>query len=575
MQKRFTTKSLTSIFILIAVATIDTLASVSLTVPAKFYHVDEKKDLILVNQNIRDINTNGEGNINEIVLDKKYSFIEPIASLSTNSSYRVKFEEQVYSLYFTQLPVIEIGAKKEIVDSPSVYAGFSMSEQTGVVTESAIDIEIRGAFSQTFPKKSYEIGFLTDTITAEDRDVRLLQMRTDNKWNLQAMYNEPLRIRSKISNELWQNIHQIYYKDKEPEAKNGIEMVYVELFVNKEYKGVYALSERVDRKQLKLKKYSNGIKGELYKGDNWGGAVTFTALPPFDNKNLLWGGFEYKHPEEETDWSKIYAFVDFVKNSPSEEFYRDYQKKFSFNNAVDYFIFLNLSRAADNTGKNIYIAKYKTDDPYYYVPWDLDGVFGTDWQGWDINVTNDILSNGFYDRLMQDRSVNGFRFALNRRWAELRATVITEEFIMSKFRRDYDYLLNNNVYERERITWNAFEQNEAQLTYINTWLKNRLEYLDVAFGNVLVSSDVVLSTSTKEADAVFQIYPNPASDYLTVTFDSMPSELIIQDLNGKVVLKSSLIGKTNKIAVHTLRKGLYVATVKSDKNIRTQKLLVQ
>ncbi|GAB2465871.1 hypothetical protein GCM10011375_33710 [Hymenobacter qilianensis] len=574
MQKPFTPKSIIIIFSLIILAIVDTLAGVTLTVPTEFYHIDDKKDLILVNRNINDIDTDGEGNISEIVLNKKYSFITPVTTLSTANSYRVRFEESTYTLYFTQLPVIQIGVKKEIMDSPSIYAGFTMSELTGAVTESAIDIETRGAFSQTFPKKSYEIGFLTDTVTAESRDMRLLQMRTDNKWNLQAMYNEPLRIRSKVSNELWQNIHQIYYKDKEPEAKNGIDIVYVELFINEEYKGVYALSERVDRKQLKLKKYSNGVKGELYKGDNWGGAVTFTALPPFDNTSLLWGGFEYKHPEEETDWSRIYDFANFVKNSPNEEFYRDYQKKFHLNNAVDYFIFLNLSRAIDNTGKNVYIAKYKTDDPYYYVPWDLDGVFGTNWQGWDVNITNDILSNGFYDRLMQDRSANGFRATVNRRWAELRSSIITEEFILTKFKKNHDYLLNNNVYERENKAWSAFERDEAQLTYISTWLKNRLNYLDVAFGSALVTSDVVLSTTNNQTNASFDLYPNPASDYLIITSSAMAFELIIQDLNGKVVLKSSFSGKTNKIAIHQIKKGLYIATVKSDKNIKTQKLLI-
>jgi spore coat protein CotH len=351
-------------------------------------------------------------------------------------------------------------------------------------------------------------------------------------------------------------------------------MAYVEVFINDEYKGVYALSERVDRKQLKLKKYSNGIKGELYKGDEWGGAVTFTSLPPFDNTSLKWDGFEYKHPEEKIDWTNIYNFVNFVKNSSNEEFYRDYQKKFDLNNAVDYFIFLNLLRAADNTGKNIYIAKYKTDDPYYYVPWDLDGVFGTDWQGWNINVTNDILSNGFYARLMQDRSANGFRFALNRRWAELRSSVITEDFILAKFRKNHDYLLNNKVYERERLTWSAFERSDDQLTYISTWLKNRLEYLDVAFGSELVTTDVVLHTSSKQPDLTFQLYPNPATDYLTIDFAPKPFELIIQDLNGKVMLKTSLSGKINKVAIHNLKKGMYIATIKSDDLSKTRKLLI-
>ena len=71
----------------------------------------------------------------------------------------------------------------------------------------------------------------------------------------------------------------------------------VELVINNEYRGVYTLSERVDRKQLKLRKYENGsIRGELYKGVGWG-ASTNTSLPEYDNKKILWGGQENKYPD--------------------------------------------------------------------------------------------------------------------------------------------------------------------------------------------------------------------------------------------------------------------------------------
>jgi hypothetical protein len=437
-----------------------------------------------------------------------------------------------------------------------------------------VGIEVRGSFSQSFPKKSYELSFWSDKTGKESRDVRFLQMRTDNKWNLQAMYNEPLRLRSKVSNELWQDIHQIYYKDKEPDAKNGIDMAYVEVFINNHYKGLYALSERVDRKQLKLKKYSNGIKGELYKGSYWDDAVIFNSAPPFNNASETWSGFEYKHPEEEINWSNLYSFVNFVTKSTDQEFNRDYKKWFRLDNAVDYYIFLNLLRAGDNYGKNLYIAKYKTDDPYFYVPWDLDGVFGTDWSGQNVNATDGILTNGFYARMMQDRSPTGFRAALNKRWAELRATVITEDFILSKFNSNHELLLNNNVYEREHAAWSAYTHEESQLTYIGIWLKYRLEFLDVAFGKELLPSDVVLSTQDAQNEVSLQLYPNPAKDYFTVTFDSGAYDLIIQDINGKVVTKYSLSGKVNKLPLHGMKKGMYVVTVKNDKTFKKQKLIV-
>ena len=55
-------------------------------------------------------------------------------------------------------------------------------------------------------------------------------------------------------------------------------MKYAEVFINNNYRGVYCVTELIDRKQLQLKKFelNNGnfrIRGELYK----------TATDPAEN----------------------------------------------------------------------------------------------------------------------------------------------------------------------------------------------------------------------------------------------------------------------------------------------------
>ncbi|GGE93415.1 CotH kinase family protein [Hymenobacter cavernae] len=561
---------LASLVFALVCATTKATAGDTITVAPSFYHIDKAHKLILINKSASEINAASTAAKTHLALDAYYVLQEQPVSVSTASSYHAELNNSSYTIYFTELPIIHIDAKNEIIDSPSIYAKFRMSEANGAVTKSNLGIEIRGGWSQTYPKKSYELSLWQDTTGAETQDMSLLNLRNDNKWNLQAMYNEPLRNRNKASHELWQEIHQIYYKDKEPDAKNGIDMAYVELFLNDEYKGVYALSERIDRKQLKLKKYNNGIVGELYKGGDWGPAVMFTGLPAIDNTSLTWGGFEYKHPEEKTDWSNLYDFVGFVENSSNQDFYSQYQKRFNLKNAVDYYIFLNLIRATDNTGKNIYLAKYKTGEPYYYVPWDLDGVFGTDWQGQYINITNDILCYGLYKRLTKDNSYKGFNETLYSRWDELRSTVLTEDHILAKFQANHDYLLKNNVYEREHTIWQEFTYNEADIPYTTTWLKNRLRYLDIAFDQ----SSSVLKNKASQQNSAVTIYPNPANNYLIIESEAASHELAIQDMNGKVVLTSLLRGKTNKLDIGHLIKGVYVVVIKNDKSVSTQKLII-
>ncbi|MCA8832462.1 CotH kinase family protein [Hymenobacter pini] len=544
-------------------------ANDTLTVARRFYHVDAKSRLILVNQPLPSLTAAGTAPVTHVALDRVYQLLTPAAGLQTSASYPVEADGVRYTVFFTQVPVATITTHDSIVDTPSVFGRFTLTKPDGSTVQSNMGVEYRGAFSQTYPKKSFELSFWADTTGRESADVTLLGMRNDNKYNLQALYNEPLRMQSKVSNELWQEVHQIYYKIQEPEAKNGIASDYVEVFVNGSYQGIYMLTERIDRKQLKLKKYNNGITGELYKGSSWDGATTFRSLPPYDNTSETWGGFEYKHPEEQVDWSRLYGFVDFVENSSDKDFFGTYQQKFHVGNAVDYFIFLNLIRADDNTGKNLYIAKYKQGEPYYYVPWDLDGVFGNYWNGSNSGYMSDILSNGFYDRLLKDYSTTGFRAKVVSRWRELRKSVITDTHILQKFQTNSTYLLANNVYTREQMAWPDFTYDPGQLTYAADWLRNRLEFLDNTFNQ----SFAPITATHAPVAARLQLYPNPTTDVLTVETDGL-AELDIRDLNGRTVLHAALPARSNQVDVRQLAKGVYVATVKTGASVATRKLVV-
>lgn len=541
----------------------------TLRVASPFYHIDRINNILLVNQRLADINA-GEHNWTHVKLDAVYALSQAVDSMQADASYRATSNLGSYRLYFTQLPVAEVGTRVPIMDTPSVYGRFSLVAANGQQVQANMGIEFRGAFSQYYPKKSYELSFWDDTVGAVSRDVALLGMRNDNKYNLQAMYNEPLRFNGKVSNELWMDLHQPYYRAAEPDAKSGVTMQYVELLVNGQYQGVYALSERIDRKQLKLKKFNNGIVGELYKGSDGNSATTFTTLPPFNNNSDVWGGFEYKHPEELTDWTNLYNFVDFVENSDDNSFYGSIQQKFHLGNAVDYYLFLNLMRATDNTGKNLYIARYKKNEPYFYVPWDMDGTFGTDFVGGNTGDVDDILSNGLYNRFNQDCSAGGFRETLRTRWTALRGTILTEPAIMARFQANYDLLKANNVYEREHLVWYDFQANPQQLTYMSNWLRHRLSYLDGVFGQACITA-----ASTAKQQATLALYPNPASGAVNVQCDAASYDLTIRDLSGRTVLQQALKGPQNQVSTQGLRKGLYVVTIRSANAVATQKLAIE
>jgi spore coat protein H len=558
--------------VLLSVAALQGSAQGIITINPVFFHADSAKKLLLINapiQQLRAAAQTGDSIVGLVSGGQQYTFLRPVAKLSTRASYRVASKGTTYTAYFTQVPVLAFGTRYQIVDTPSVYAHFVLTDTTGITAQSATGIEIRGDYSQTYPKKSFELSLWADTLGAASRELALLGLRKDNKWNLQAMYNDQVRVRLKVANELWQDIHQLYYMAQEPNAKSGISMAYTEVFINGSYQGIYTLTERVDRKQLKLKKYAQGIKGELYKGVGWGVANTFRSAPPFDNNSLTWSGFGYKEPSEVTDWTNLSEFVSFVTTSSDADFYSQYQSRFNLANAVDYYLFLNLIRATDNTGKNNYIARYKANEPYYYVPWDLDGVLGNDWSGANVNVTNDILSNGLYDRLAKDYSATGFQAALSRRWSSLRTSVITEASIKARISTNNDYLVRNNVYEREQLAWPSYQYDAGQVTYPGVWLKSRLAYLDAVFAPALVLSN------TAATETALRLYPNPTTEYVYLEGQATPCQLAIRDVSGRTVLQATLTSGTSRVAVGSLPKGLYLASIKGPTTTVVKKLLIQ
>jgi spore coat protein H len=541
------------------------------TIKSDFFHIDLDKKIVLLNVPTHSLNQDND--TLKVIVSGAHRLVlaQPIVGANTTTAYKATENEATYTVYFTQVPVIHITTKHQIIDAPSVYANFTLADTTGTVARSAMGIEVRGAYSQTYPKKSYELDLWADTTGVNGQDISLLGMRTDNKWNLQAMYNDPLRLRIKLANELWMGMNQLYYQAQEPAAKSGISLAYAEVFVNERYQGIYALTERVDRKQLKLKKYATKIQGELYKGtDGAGGAVTFDKVPAIDNGSLVWGGFEYKEPAEETNWTGLHDFVDFVVNSSDADFNAQYKRKFHLGNAVDYFIFLNVLRIADNTGKNIYIAKYKANEPYYYVPWDLDGVLGNDWQGVNTYSTDGIFTNGLYNRLMKDKSPGGFWATLTSRWTALRATVLTQQGIIDKLNQYNTFLQTNKLYEREHVAWADYTYDGYQRVYPANWLTSRLAYLDSMF-----NPTTLLGTEKPQNSAGLQLYPNPASGYLNLAFGPAPYEVSIQNMTGATVLHKTLASGVSQVDISGLPVGVYLVRATSPTATAVQKLLVR
>ena len=315
------------------------------------------------------------------------------------------------------------------------------------------------------------------------------------------------------------------------------------------------LSEQVDRKLLQLRKFKEGqVRGELYEAEDEYEVTMFKDVLPIDSTSRSWGGYEMKYPdgEEATDWTNLHGLVDFVANADALVFREEIGERFDMANAIDYFIFVNLIRATDNTGKNIYVARYEEDAPYFYVPWNLGGSWGLQGDGELMDVTDDMLLNGLYQKLL-GLNAQEFRERLSQRWKALRGSVLSDEAIATLISEAQATLLGNNVYEREARAWKEYTYDPASIDYLNSWITRRLTYLDEYF------NDPVLSTEGPAQQERVILYPNPANHTLTVPITShhpMPYQLI--NIHGVVVQSGTLSADDPTIDVTRLQRGYYI-----------------
>ena len=486
----------------------------------------------------------------------------------------MEMKGETYVYYHSEMPLITITTDGPIVNSPAVHGVINVTDADGNVITMHAGFKIRGTSSQQYDKKSYRVELWADETGTVMADTTFLGLRSDDDWNLEAMWAQPLRLRDKVANELWMEMYQLPYAESEPDALPGIRMVYADLFINDEYMGIYALTERMDRKQLGLRKYNGDIRGVLYKG-NGPGAPTFDSLPDYDNTQDTWDNYEWVYPNESDsaiNWNHLYSFTNFVINASDVVFYSQYAAQFDKENAIDYYLFINSLMAMDNMGRNLFLARYKKTSTYMYLPWDLDAIWGLDTDGNKTYNAAGLKSNGFYNRLTQDCYDNGFVALAKTRYNALRNDILTTEHIMELVQRQYDELVESGAYDREHEAWPEYTVDESQLTYMSDWLDDRFSYLD---GEINAGCGTWNVEEVVETPFV-EIFPNPAKDRINLRFaEEVEAVVSLYDMTGRLVQSFAVQNQFLVISTQNLSKGIYTLVTFVGGNQQVDRVVVE
>jgi len=102
--------------------------------------------------------------------------------------------------------------------------------------------------------------------------------------------------------------------------------------------------------------------------------------------------------------------------------------------------------------------------------------------------------------------------------------------------------------------------------------------LEAENGVVHVIDAVLIPTSTNISrldEVTFDIYPNPASDYIRINSNVGIESLIIRDIAGRVVTQLNNISSSERIDLSGFKTGMYLITMRNGNSVSTKKLIVR
>ena len=401
-------------------------------------------------------------------------------------------------------------------------------------------------------KHNYHIKFIDET--GEKLDLSFFGLRKDNHWRLDAGIVDMLRFRNKVAHGIWADFDsKPYYAEAQPSARNYSRGEHVEVFLNDEYMGFFDMAEFLDRKQMKLKKYdeeTGTFRGLMWKGKEVTRQTLFSKDSVVVDTVERWCGFDVMYPDFDdvnpTDYSVLSHAINFVEKSGDSTFAELAGEFFDLPVLADYYVFIQMLYAIDNSSKNIIWGCYNSavDKKLTLSVWDLEATVGQHWydgKGYyhaqEIQPENELEDCRFtalsQNRLfMRLKKVPQFWQRVMDRYWELRNTVLDPDSLIARYQATYDVLSESGALERERVRWtgspdlaNRQLDFQGELNYLCDWIRRRVDYLDHHTFAIVLPGDADSDGSVTISDVTLII------DYL-LSGDGSMINLTNADVDG-------------------------------------------
>ena len=443
----------------------------------------------------------------------------------------------VKRLMFTFLPIINIEGN---ISNDVINTSVTLVDPDGGTSEAmTAQVKWRGGYTNLNGrhKRNYSIKLID--ANGEKMNRKLLGLRRDNHWKLDAAQVDLSRVRNRVATDLWLDMARPpYYIDLAPDALSGARGKMVEVLCNGKYMGIYSLMECIDRKQLQVKKWDEDTKkinGMIWNAESWSKVAEFKNYVGYNNNSPYYSTFLVEYPDFEdihpTNHLDLYNAVKFMSQCDVESYNEHVHKYFDMPVIIDYAIFNQLLIAVDNGVNNIYWAIYdrNVDKRLTLAVWDLDWSLGTnrdapDFRGGRAEPDFQYRFSSKEFLMLQDPACTYHNDMVERYW-QLRQSWLSDESLANRVNTLVDHLIKCGAVAREETRWshdsdiNGLTLDiDSERHYIIDWMKKRLAFLDHTLmrrsvdpnaDGVLNSADLVLvnriiqgtTEATPQADA--------------------------------------------------------------------------
>lgn len=155
--------------------------------------------------------------------------------------------------------------------------------------------------------------------------------------------------------------------------------------------------------------------------------------------------------------------------------------------AIDYFIFQTVILGIDGLAKNMLLATYDMTK-WYLCPYDMDGTFDLDGNGNILEAYDTIPPHSPYNNRYSSLLtgiLEDYNNEYKARYFELRKSVLSYSSIIDEFEK-YIAIYGEDIYIQDTINFPEIPSvSYNTLNSLRTFVKDRLNYLDNVFGQVI------------------------------------------------------------------------------------------